>query len=33
MLSGVRIVRIATHPDVQKMGYGSKALKDLIRFY
>lgn len=32
-LSGVRVVRIATHPDVQKMGYGSKALKDLIRFY
>jgi len=28
-LAGVRIVRIATHPDVQGMGYGSKAM-DLV---
>lgn len=32
-LSGVRIVRIATHPDVQKMGYGSRALKLLLDYY
>ena len=25
-LAGGRIVRIATHPSAQKMGYGSKAL-------
>jgi N-acetyltransferase 10 len=31
-LSGVRIVRIATHPDVQKMGYGSRAI-DIICSY
>jgi len=31
-LSGARIVRIATHPDVQKMGYGSRAL-DLLTSY
>ncbi len=31
-LSGVRIVRIATHPDVQSMGYGSRAI-DLICQY
>lgn len=28
-LAGARIVRIATHPDVQGMGYGSKAM-DLV---
>ncbi|KAM9961006.1 hypothetical protein ACTFIW_010178 [Dictyostelium discoideum] len=32
-LSGVRIVRIATHPDYQKMGYGSKALELLTQYY
>ncbi|KAL7290295.1 hypothetical protein TKK_0015995 [Trichogramma kaykai] len=31
-LSGARIVRIATHPDYQKMGYGSKAV-ELLRYY
>jgi N-acetyltransferase 10 len=29
-LSGARIVRIATHPDAQRMGYGARALKLLI---
>ena len=31
-LSGARVVRIATHPDVQKMGYGSRAI-DLLADY
>jgi len=31
-LSGGRVVRIATHPDYQKMGYGSRCL-DLLRAY
>jgi len=30
-LSGARIVRIATHPDYQRMGYGSKAIELLQR--
>uniref|UniRef100_A0A1X7UL77 RNA cytidine acetyltransferase n=1 Tax=Amphimedon queenslandica TaxID=400682 RepID=A0A1X7UL77_AMPQE len=32
-LSGVRIVRIATHPDVIGMGYGSQALQLLVNYY
>ncbi|KAK3608505.1 hypothetical protein CHS0354_010355 [Potamilus streckersoni] len=32
-LSGARIVRIATHPDYQGMGYGSRALKLLQQYY
>lgn len=28
-LSGIRIVRIATHPDVQGMGYGSRAMDQI----
>lgn len=32
-LSGARIVRVATHPDVQKMGYGSKAIELLISHF
>lgn len=32
-LSGVRIVRIATHPNAQKRGYGSRALELLIKYY
>ncbi|KAK9872107.1 hypothetical protein WA026_016151 [Henosepilachna vigintioctopunctata] len=32
-LSGVRIVRIATHPDYQGMGYGSRALFLLKQYY
>ena len=32
-LSGARVVRIATHPDVQKMGYGSRALDLLIDYF
>lgn len=32
-LSGARILRVATHPDVQKMGYGTRALKLLIDYY
>jgi N-acetyltransferase 10 len=31
-LSGARIVRIAVHPDAQRMGYGSRAL-ELIKMY
>ncbi|BES98413.1 Domain of unknown function (DUF1726) [Nesidiocoris tenuis] len=32
-LSGARIVRIATHPDYQSMGYGSRALELLKDYY
>ena len=32
-LSGARIVRIATHPEYQKMGYGSRALHLLKEYY
>ncbi|CDF39550.1 unnamed protein product [Chondrus crispus] len=32
-LSGARVVRVATHPDVQKMGYGTRALKLLLEYY
>lgn len=32
-LSGARIVRIATNPNYQKMGYGSKALQLLYDYY
>ncbi|KAG1229849.1 hypothetical protein G6F35_002019 [Rhizopus arrhizus] len=32
-LSGARVVRIATHPDYAKMGYGSRALDLLTSFY
>ena len=32
-LSGVRVVRIATHPDFQGMGYGSQALQQLLEYY
>lgn len=32
-LSGARIVRVATHPDVQKMGYGTRAMTLLREYY
>ncbi|XP_062579158.1 RNA cytidine acetyltransferase-like [Saccostrea cucullata] len=32
-LSGARVVRIATHPDYQSMGYGSRALSLLKQYY
>lgn len=32
-LSGARIVRIATHPDYQGMGYGKRALELLKSYY
>jgi N-acetyltransferase 10 len=32
-LSGMRVVRIATHSDVQKMGYGSRAMDLLTRYF
>ncbi|CAG7818349.1 unnamed protein product [Allacma fusca] len=32
-LSGARVVRIATHPDYQGMGYGSRALELLRSYY
>ncbi|KIJ54078.1 hypothetical protein M422DRAFT_25043 [Sphaerobolus stellatus SS14] len=32
-LSGVRVVRIATHPDYTSMGYGARALECLNAFY
>eukprot|EP00743_Colponemidia_sp_Colp-15_P004675 GILK01005037.1.p1 GENE.GILK01005037.1~~GILK01005037.1.p1 ORF type:complete len:1046 (-),score=256.41 GILK01005037.1:107-3244(-) len=33
LLNGARIVRIATHPDLQKMGYGQRAMELLTRYY
>jgi N-acetyltransferase 10 len=32
-LSGARIVRIATHPDVTGMGYGTRAIELLMKYY
>jgi N-acetyltransferase 10 len=32
-LKGIRVVRIATHPECQRMGYGSRALQLLTEFY
>lgn len=32
-LSGARVVRIATHPDYQNMGYGSRALELLADYF
>jgi N-acetyltransferase 10 len=32
-LSGARIVRIATHPDYQKMGYGTRSMELLSEYY
>lgn len=32
-MSGVRIVRIATHPNAQGRGYGSRALELLLKYY
>lgn len=32
-LSGARVVRIATHPNYQSMGYGSRALELLQQYY
>ncbi|TKY57778.1 N-acetyltransferase protein [Spatholobus suberectus] len=32
-LSGARIVRIATHPSAMRLGYGSRAVELLIRYY
>lgn len=32
-LSGARIVRIAVHPDVQRMGYGSRIMELLSKYY
>ncbi len=32
-LSGARVVRIATHPDFQNMGYGSRALELLSDYF
>lgn len=32
-LSGIRIVRIATHPNAQGRGYGSRALELLIKYF
>lgn len=33
MLSGARVVRIATHPDYAGMGYGARAMQALTQFY
>lgn len=32
-LFGARIVRVAVHPDFQRMGYGSKAVQLLYQYY
>lgn len=33
LLKGARIVRIATHPDYQRLGYGKRALELLRQYY
>ncbi|KAI0059576.1 DUF699-domain-containing protein [Artomyces pyxidatus] len=33
LMSGARVVRIATHPDYANMGYGARALKALNSYY
>ena len=33
LMSGIRVVRIATHPDCQRMGYGTRALELLCEYY
>jgi N-acetyltransferase 10 len=32
-MTGVRIVRIAIHPEMQGMGYGTRAIQQLMAFY
>lgn len=32
-LSGLRIVRIAVHPELQNMGYGTRAMQQLLEYY
>ena len=32
-LSGARVVRVAVHPDMQHMGYGSRAVQQLVHYY
>jgi len=32
-LSGARVVRVAVHPSVQNMGYGSRAIELIYRYY
>jgi N-acetyltransferase 10 len=32
-LSGARVVRIATHPDYSSMGYGTRALEQLEKYF
>lgn len=32
-LTGARIVRVAVHPELTRMGYGSRAVQQLARFY
>jgi len=32
-LTGIRVVRIATHPECNRMGYGTRALQLLTEFY
>ena len=32
-LSGARIVRVAVHPDMHRMGYGSRAVDQLIHYF
>ena len=32
-ISGIRVVRIATHPECNRMGYGTRALQLLTEFY
>ena len=31
--SQARIVRIATHPELQRMGYGKRALEQMVAYY
>eukprot|EP00922_Rhytidocystis_sp_ex-Travisia-forbesii_P066854 GHVS01099302.1.p1 GENE.GHVS01099302.1~~GHVS01099302.1.p1 ORF type:complete len:1062 (-),score=157.68 GHVS01099302.1:171-3356(-) len=33
LLTGARVVRIATHPSLQRMGYGGESMKQLIEYF
>lgn len=32
-LNGIRVIRIATHPNAQNKGYGSRAMELLAKYY
>jgi N-acetyltransferase 10 len=32
-MTGVRVIRLATHPDYQRMGYGTRAIQLLEKYF